>query len=312
MALRIVSASAPLTIENIVLTVYAAPGYGKSSLSFTAEKPLMLDFDRGAHRSATRGDSVPVASWADVAQMTPDDLKPYSTIIVDTAGRALDALSADIINGNPKAGRGDGSLTLQGFGTLKSRFAQWQAFLRSLHKDLILVCHMDEQKNGDDTQERIDAQGASRNEIYKSSDAMCRIRLDGRDQRYLDFDPRQGGFGKNPAQLPKIAFPDPRQNPRVLAEVIAQIKAAVNHMAVEQAEAHKDQDMWAKTIAEAKTAADFNALVNLGRERKYGKVMMAMLTDPAKAAGLHFDKTAKLYVAAVPPAAAQQTGQAVA
>src|SRR6185312_11137567 len=130
--LKIVKATEPMKIENIVLTVYAAPGYGKTSLSFTADKVLMLDFDRGSHRAATRGDSVQVSCWTDVSLMTPDDLKPYNTIVVDTAGRALDALAADIIANNPKAGRGDGSLTLQGFGTLKSRFAQWQSFLRSL------------------------------------------------------------------------------------------------------------------------------------------------------------------------------------
>jgi hypothetical protein len=271
--LRIVPASEPLPVKNIVLTVYAAPGLGKTSLSFTADKPLMLDFDRGAYRAATRGDSVPVTSWSDVASMTAEDLAPYSTIIVDTAGRALDALAADIIQTNPKAGRGDGSLSLQGFGTLKSRFAQWQSFLRSLGKDLILVCHMDEQKNGDDTQERIDAQGASRNEIYKSSDAMCRIRLDGKDMRYLDFDPRQGGFGKNPAQLPKVPFPDPHQHATVLADVIGQIKAAINRMTEEQSEARA----WSEAIAIAKDAEAFNLLLKLGRERKYGKTLMSML-----------------------------------
>lgn len=308
MALKIIPASDPLPVDNIVLTAYAAPGYGKSSLAFTADKPLMLDFDKGAHRAAVRKDTVQVSSWMDVSLMTAEDLAPFSTIIVDTAGRALDALTADIIANNPKAGRGDGSLTLQGFGTLKSRFAQWQAFLRSLKKDLILVCHMDEQKSGDDTQERIDAQGASRNEIYKSSDAMCRIRLDGKDQRYLDFDPRQGGFGKNPAQLPKIAFPDPRQNPRVLADVITQIKSAINRMTEEQSKAQE----WSKAIAEAKTAADFNNLVSLGRDRKHSKAMMTMLAKPAKELGLHFDKDSKLYVPAVPPSQAQNQVGAVA
>jgi hypothetical protein len=297
MTLKIVPASEPLSIENIVLTVYAAPGYGKSSLAFTADKPLMLDFDKGAHRAATRGDSVQVASWADVQGMTADDLKPYSTILVDTAGRALDALSADIINGNPKAGRGDGSLTLQGFGTLKSRFAQWQAFLRSLKKDLVLVCHMDEQKNGDDTQERIDAQGASRNEIYKSSDAMCRIRLDGKDQRYLDFDPRQGGFGKNPAQLPKIQFPDPRQNPRVLADVIAQIKEAVNHMTANQAAARKEQEQWVAAMAECATVDCFNTtIVPLAKERKGG--FGTFVKAEAKRRGYDCDAKTGLYVQA--------------
>lgn len=296
--LRIVPASDPLPIENIVLTIYAAPGLGKSSLSFTADKPLMLDFDKGAHRAATRGDSVPVSSWADISQMTAEDLAPYNTIIVDTAGRALDALAADIIAGNPKAGRGDGSLTLQGYGTLKSRFAQWQSFLRSLKKDLVLICHMDEQKNGDDTQERIDAQGASRNEIYKSSDAMCRIRLDGKDQRYLDFDPRQGGFGKNPAQLPKIAFPDPRTNPHVLAEVICQIKDSVNKMTEAQADARKEQEYWDKAIAGASTVDEFNTLMKLAVERKYRAPMKKALLEAATAAGFAFDTKAKAFVAA--------------
>jgi hypothetical protein len=301
--LKIVPASDPLPVENIVLTIYAAPGLGKSSLSYTADKPLMLDFDRGSHRSATRGDSVPVSSWSDVAQMTADDLAPYSTIVVDTAGRALDALAADIIAGNPKAGRGDGSLTLQGFGTLKSRFAQWQAFLRSLKKDLVLVCHMDEQKNGDETQERIDAQGASRNEIYKSSDAMCRIRLDAKDNRYLDFDPRQGGFGKNPAQLPKIAFPDPRQNPRVLADVIAQIKGAVNRMTEGQAEARKEQEQWIAAMADCATLDCFNSqMVPLAKEKKGG--FGAFVKSEAKRRGYSFDKELGIYLQPVTAAVA--------
>lgn len=297
MALRIVPASDPLPVENIVLTIYAAPGLGKSSLSFTADKPLMLDFDHGSYRAATRGDSVQVASWMDVSLMTAEDLAPYNTIIVDTAGRSLDVLSADIIANNPKAARGDGSLTLQGFGTLKSRFAQWQSFLRSQHKDIVLICHMDEQKNGDETMERIDAQGASRNEIYKSSDAMCRIRLDAKDQRYLDFDPRQGGFGKNPAQLPKIAFPDPRQNPRVLADVITQIKAAINQMTVAQSEARAEQEEWSKAIADAGTLEDFNKLLPLARDRK--KIAVAnMIAAEAKKRGYKFegDKKTGKYV----------------
>lgn len=302
MALRIVPASEPLNIENIVLTIYAAPGYGKSSLSFTADKPLMLDFDKGAHRAASRGDSVQVGEWADVQGMTAEDLAPYSTVIVDTAGRALDALSADIIRSNPKAGRGDGSLTLQGFGTLKSRFSQWQGFLRSLRKDLILVCHMDEQKNGDDTQERIDAQGASRNEIYKSSDAMCRIRLDAKDQRYLDFDPRQGGFGKNPAQLPKIAFPDPRQNPHVLSEVIAQIKESINRMTAEQAAARKEQEEWAAAAKDNSTIEDFNKnLLPLARERK--GAFKSFVEGEAKRRGYFYDKELKQYVHSNPAVA---------
>lgn len=304
MALRIVKSTEPMTVANIVLTVYAAPGLGKTSIAFTADKPLLLDFDKGAYRAAKRGDAVQIASWSDVAGMTAEDLAPYETIIVDTAGRALDSLAADIIAGNPKAGRGDGSLTLQGFGTLKSRFAQWQGFLRSLGKDLVLICHMDEQKNGDDTLERIDAQGASKNEIYKSSDAMCRIRLDGKDQRFLDFDPRQGGFGKNPAQLPRIPFPHPSQQPDTLSRVIDQIKNSINAMTTEQAEAVKEQEKaaqereaWDDAVKGSESTEDFNMLVKIATERKYAAPMKKTLMDAAEAKGFEFDKATKAFVA---------------
>ena len=295
MALRIVSASDPLTISTVILAAYAGPGYGKTSLAATADKPIVFDFDKGIHRSAVRCDSVQVGTWTDVSLMRPEDLAPYNTIVVDTAGRALDALAADIIAGNPKAGRGDGSLTLQGFGTLKRRFAQWVAFLQSINKDLVLICHMDEQKNGDEVQERIDAQGASRNEIYKKADAMCRIRLDAKDQRYLDFDPRQGGFGKNPAQLPKIPFPDPRQNPHFLADVIGQIKGALNHMTEDQAKARKEQEEWIAAMAECETLDCFNEkMVPLAKERRGG--LGAFVKAEAKRRGYEFEKASGLYI----------------
>lgn len=294
--LKIVKATDHMEVKNIVLTVYAAPGLGKTSLAFTADKPLLLDFDKGMYRAAKRGDGVQIQSWSDVSQMTAEDLKDYNTVVVDTAGRALDSLASDIIAGNPKAGRGDGSLTLQGFGTLKSRFAQWQGFLRGLGKDLVLICHMDEQKNGDDTMERIDAQGASKNEIYKSSDAMCRIRLDGKDQRYLDFDPRQGGFGKNPAQLPK--FPFSLENPKFLGEVIGQIKASINRMATVQAEAVKEADEWDTAVNAASSLAEINLLVGLSKERKLSLTQKGLLAKKAETLGFHFNKTAKVYEAA--------------
>lgn len=292
MALRIIKATEPMPVSNIVLTVYSQPGLGKSTLGFTAHQSLLLDFDKGAYRAAHRGDAVPVDRWSDISTMTAEDLAPYSTVVVDTAGRALDALAQDIISGNPKMGRADGTLTLQGFGSLKGRFTQWQSFLRSLGKDLVLICHMDEQRNGDDTLERIDAQGSSKNEIYKSSDAMCRIRLDQKNGRVLDFDPRQGGFGKNPAQLPIMAFPHPDINPHFLADVIAQIKDSINRMSIQQAK----EIEWAEVVADASDLPAINLLLGLAKERKLVKGKKALLAERAAFLGFTFDKATGLYV----------------
>src|ERR1700677_586989 len=159
--LKIVKASEPMTVSQLVLCIYAAPGLGKTTLGYTAEDPLDFDCDHGAYRAKNRKDTVTVNSWKDIEVVTPEDLTAYKTIILDTAGRALDYLTDDIITKNPKHGRG-GALTLQGYGELKSRFTTWLKALRRLGKDVVLIAHMDEQRQGDDMIERLDGQELGR------------------------------------------------------------------------------------------------------------------------------------------------------
>ena len=97
MGLTIIRAADPIRVERLNLVLYAQPGIGKTSLAFTADLPLLLDFDNGAHRAANRKDTVRITNWSDVADITAADLAPFKTVIVDTAGRALDVLAADII-----------------------------------------------------------------------------------------------------------------------------------------------------------------------------------------------------------------------
>lgn len=149
MALKITKATDTIEVKNLTVCIYAAPGIGKSTLAFTADSPLLIDFDQGAYRAGNRGDVVQVSSWSDVASITAEDLKPYKTLVVDTAGRALDALTAAIIADNPKMGRG-GALTLQGFGELKARFIAWTKMIRSFGLDVVLISHADEQRSGDE------------------------------------------------------------------------------------------------------------------------------------------------------------------
>lgn len=296
MALRIIKSSEPIKVERLNLCVYGQPGAGKSSLAFTADTPLLLDFDQGAHRAANRKDTVRVAAWADVAEMSAADLQDYATVVVDTAGRALDQLTADIIRRNPKAGRG-GALTLQGYGTLKAEFVAWLKQLNSFGKDVILIAHMDEQRNGDDVIERLDVQGGSKGEIYKAADAMGRVAVKA-GARTLNFNPTEAAFGKNPGQLDVLEIPHPDRAPTFLADVIQTIKDRLNTMTAEQIEAQKALETWRTSIGTMKTAADFNpALIGV---KQQPKAVQAMFADAAKAQGLTFDVKAKAYVDPMP------------
>lgn len=291
MALRIIRASDPIRVERLNLVLYAPPGTGKTSLAFTAEAPLLLDFDQGAHRAANRKDSVRVSHWGEVTELTAEDLEPYKTVIVDTAGRALDHLTADIIRRNPKAGRG-GALTLQGYGTLKAEFVAWLKSVNAIGKDVILIAHMDEQRNGDDVIERLDVQGGSKGEIYKAADAMGRIAIrDGK--RVLLFSPTDAAFGKNPGQLAPLEIPHPEKAPDFLAGVVQQIKDRLNAMTEEQAKAQEVLETWRVIIGELETAENFNE--KLAAVKQAPKAAQALFAEAAKGKGFVFDAKAKEY-----------------
>ena len=289
--LKIVKATDVITIDRIAVGIYALPGIGKSTLAFTANKPLLLDFDRGSHRAKNRKDTVPIASWDDVAQMTREDLDPFETLIVDTVGRQLDFLSADIVSKNPKHGNA-GNLSLQGYGVLKGRFTAWLNLMKTYGKDIVLVAHMDEKMEGDITKERIDVQGGSKSEIYKSLDAFGKLYIDGKSRK-LDFSPREGSLGKNPAQMEILTVPDYQQNGHFLGDVIADIKKSINALSEDQQKAFGAVETWRTTVGEAKTPKEFNKLID---EAKESPVKKRILWDAANAANLAFDKDNGLFI----------------
>ena len=289
MTLKIIESTEPLLVEHVNVCIYSAPGLGKTTLAFTADDPLLLDADHGSYRAANRKDVVPVATWSDIIGMTAEDLAPYKTIIVDTAGRTLDFLTADIISENPKMGRG-GALTLQGFGALKTRFAAWLKMLNTFGKDVVLIAHMDEQRSGDDIVERLDVQGGSKAEIYKSVDAMGRIFIKGKD-RIIDFSPRENAYGKNPCGFDPIPFA--LNEPNLLGITIRLMKERINAMSAEQKEAQSLLSEWGETINGLKTVYDINRL--LKEIKKQPKTIQTLAAKKAKDLGLVFNKESGVY-----------------
>lgn len=304
MALKITKATDSIEVKNLTACIYAVPGIGKSTLAFTADSPLLLDFDQGAYRAGNRKDVVEVSSWSDVVSITADDLRPYKTLVVDTAGRALDALTAAIISDNPKMGRG-GALTLQGFGELKARFIAWTKMIRGFGLDVVLISHADEQRSGDEIIERLDIQGGSKNEIYKAADVMGRLYLS-QGKRILNFSPTDTAFGKNPAQLPPLEVPHYAEAPQFFAGVLERIKAELNKQSDAQKQAANMLADWKAKIDEAKSVDDFNALIPKTQEADASvrDNVKRLLTKVAKEKGFPFDKKAGKFTAPEQKAAA--------
>lgn len=296
MAIQIVRAQDPIEVPALVATIYAAPGLGKTTLGFAADKPLLLDFDRGAYRAANRADSVAVERWSDIDSITPEDVADYSTIIVDTAGRALDVLAIDIMSANSKMGN-NGALSLQGYGQLKARFTAWVKHIRSMGKDLILLAHSTEDRSGDDVLERLDMQGQSKNEVYKVSDLMGRLCIRNR-KRVLEFRPTDTTFGKDPAMLGAVDVPDVAQVPNFMGAILDKVKSRINELTEEQKLAMSAIADWQSIIDGCNDAEAINKALPAvrGIEDEYmAKKVKPMLHAKATDLGLSFDRESGEY-----------------
>lgn len=225
--MKIIKADEPLLVNNIIMMIYGEPGAGKTSFSFTADSPLLLDFDNGAHRSAYRKDAVRVNSWGEVANISLSNIKGYKTIIIDTVGRQLDYIASHIIKNNRKMSTKAGNLTLQGYGELKSIFAQWVKMVNELGVDIIFISHSKEEKDGDSIIMRPDIQGSSYGEVSKVADGIGYVRMINR-RRTVDFEPTEHHVGKDTAKIGLENIPDFDSEPCYCGSLISRIKSSIN------------------------------------------------------------------------------------
>lgn len=294
MALKVTKSDQLIEVKTLCFTIYSQPGLGKTSLAFTSKNPLLFDFDKGAHRSTNRKDVVQVNEWGDVVNVTESDISAYDTIIIDTVGKALDCLSADIIRSNSRFAYG-GALNQQGWGQLGVRFSAYLKRLRSFGKDVVLISHMDEKHDGDLIKERLKIQGGSKDLILTDSDVIARISVHNK-LRHLVFSPTETSFGKDPAKFISLELPD-SSDPTYhdcLSKIFQQIKDKLNAMTEVQIEALSERQWFIDNLPKVVDADGINDI--LGRSKKAGTDCQRLLVKRANEIGLEFDADQKKYV----------------
>jgi len=242
LAATVITADAPIITTQLFTIVYGPPGNGKTSLCQTAQDTITIDFDNGIHRCFNRKPAIRLNSWADILDANAEYKKPqYKTVVIDTGGRLLEMLTTEIIKENPRNGTVNGGLQIQGYGVLATRFATWLATVKALGKDVVMVCHEKEDKDGDDRFFRPEMIGKSYSEITKSADLIGYLYIDRTDKRHLNFKPNDRHLGKDCAGLGVMPVEDLAQKPHFMAEILARTKETLNNYSKLQAEAVKKQ-----------------------------------------------------------------------
>jgi hypothetical protein len=298
---KIIRATDVMEVSHPVFLIFGQPGIGKTSLAYSTHQPLLLDFDQGAHRAVNRKDTLSITTWADVVELmtNPQALKPYSTIVPDTVGRCLDVMTADIIRESPKLGP-NGNLSQQGWGTLKNRFRQWTSSLRALGKDVLLVAHDKEDKDGDTRVVRPDIVGGSFGEVMKVADFVGYCYMSGKD-RVLDFNPTDRWLGKNPANWAPFKLPPAAKAQEFLADLFNQGRAALGQISERSAQITSQVEEWRAAIEAFTTVEEVNRTITpiLQLPPMVSAPVGTLLKARAKALGLVWNPTAKAFAVPV-------------
>ena len=309
MALNIINADQPLQVNAIITYLYADPGLGKTSLGFTADKAISFDFDRGSHRTGElrRGAVIPVQQWKDVADLTPQDLAPFNTVVIDTVGAMLESIKTHLLltaNNRQK----DGALKLKAQGLANQTFKQYINTLISLGKDVVFIAHASEDQNGDQVIYRPDLGGKNRNELYRIADIMGYLTTvttgEGKNARVISFKPSPTHHAKNSGALGgetgEVWVPDLKTNPMFLAELIKAAKDHINTLTPAQlavAKANEELENWKQSCVEAEYASDLNQLTeSLSKDHIYYQNMRQIILSRSKELGCNFDKNLNKWI----------------
>ena len=299
MGLNIVTSMQPLNVENIITFIYGDPGIWKTSLAFTAKNPILFDFDKCAYRASNRKDTVQIGSWQEVATFTAQDLANYETIIIDTAGRALDMIIDSLKTDSRNTTRG-GQLSMQGYGKLGGIFTDWLKMLRGMGKDIVLLAHASEDKDGDNVIKRPDMVGGSKKEAYKIADMMAYMttqQSQNGDIKVLNFMPSSTYLAKDSGQIGNVQIVPMKDSPNQLANIIQATKDHINSLSAEAAKAQKELDDLRNDLLDAETASDLDELkADLDKSHILYKEMALSVMSRSKALGFIYDKPSDSFI----------------
>jgi len=285
--------------------LYGQPGIGKSTLAISAPNSLLIDCDNGVHRIAAnhRVPFLPVKSYDEVLEvLASKDIDGFETIVIDTAGKLLDYIASYIIKRDPKMGRKDGALTLQGYGVRKYEFINLLKRVSLLGKHLIFVAHETEERSGDDKVIRPEVGGSSGADLIKELDLVGYMEAMNR-RRTISFSPCSKYYAKNSARLEDmIELPELKNGEAntLMSTIIEKCKLALKEESEQLKEYNRLLAEQESAIEAIKTVDDANAFFTGLKNFKqiWDSKIKVWAMMQAKASNLHltFDTKGKCYV----------------
>lgn len=185
--------------KRIRILIAGYPGIGKSTLALSAPNPLHVDVDFGIDRIEPRyrKSYIQPKTYDEILEdLTPMNVQGFDTIVFDTGGKLISLISRWAIKRDPKNGKRDGSLSLPGYGVVGREFVRLMDHcFYELDKNIVIVFHALEDKDGDNTRLRIKVEGQTKNNVWEPMDLGGFVEMFGND-RTIGFSNCERYFAK--------------------------------------------------------------------------------------------------------------------
>lgn len=299
--------------QHLVAVFYGAPNTGKSTLAYSAEDVLLVNFDGfGPWRVEPKhrvGSKTSICKTFDEVRADINYWKgKKKTVVIDTGGELVEMLKQYIVD-HPSEYKGGakatGGISLQGYGFVKSL---WKEFTRDLRDnfDVIYIFHEQTERTGDDgVFYSIVVEGAAKNLVWQVSDIAGRLFINN-GQRYLGFTPTEqysakAAYGiKGLIEVPELKEGEPND---FLTKLFARVRT---NLAAESAALGPEKQKYDYALADAKkivatvnapedVQAAVTAIENLDHGLTSEKEAKSMLKKRMDELGIIYDKKAKVY-----------------
>lgn len=297
------------TDKKIRILIAGYPGIGKSTLGLSAPRALHIDVDFGIDRIEPqyRRDFIQPATYDEVlADLKPENLADYDSLVFDTGGKLIDLMKPWAIKNDPKNGRRDGSLSLQGYGTVGREFVRLMDYcFYELKKHVVIIFHAVEEKDGENTRLRLMVEGQTRNNVWLPMDLGGFMEMYGND-RTLGFSNCERYYAKGTRGINGI-HKIPALTPGRANDFLEKLFDEYNKKSADELKALKKQEeAYEKVMAEGRDviaqvvdATSANHMAKAMAKLKHALTSKDEISNEWKdritELGLIFDKTTKLY-----------------
>ena len=296
--------------KNIRMLIAGYPGIGKSTLALSAPRPLHIDVDFGIDRIEPRY-RAPYIQPADydeiIEDLKPENLKDFDTLVFDTGGKLITLMGLWAIKENPKNGQRDESLSLKGYGAVGREFVRLMDYcFYELKKNIIVVFHATEEKDGDNTRLRIKVEGQTKNNVWEPMDLGGFVEMYG-NKRTIGFSNCERYFAKGTRgingviEIPTLSEDSPndfltRLFDQYNAKAAKEAEAAEAKKAAYEAAMKEGKDI----ISGIDSAESANSAVAAFSAISHSLTSKRELTrawnEKMKALSLTYDKSKKMYI----------------